>query len=1222
MGDCGYCDTGCERYAGSVSQLQDGVCQAACNTQLCDFDGGDCFDETHPYEVYVSSSTGVTAYGSWDNPYRSFHQSMQELWAPYTAIHMLKGTHLLGISASVADILVFEVWQGYVKIDTLFCTGKAGDHPECATSEATIQFTRSSVTISVNYDMLIENIIFRGGFSLVQGCTKSACTYCPAVHINLATGLMNDDRNKVINSGEYAEQSLCDFYQNSALIRMRPESSLTMSNVTFVDIKHQLKALILNECGDLSMNNVTFSDVMSRRLGLQGGIITQVPNAFYDPYYCGSFSLTNSLVELVNNGYEYSSTTYFSGFLWLDALRLINITNVEFRYNYCMVGKLQQIYGSALLHIQRFRQFILRNSFFNFNLVDTGSAFYINSALSIPLTITDGLAAEHTLQHVIVENNLFINNTGRRGAVIYIRFLNDHQNVLLRNNTFINNFATDVGVVDINNAYLLETFGSGQTLPVLYQGNLIDVVIPPVTMVWENLRFYSNYAPYVTFVTNVANFLISDIIYRDNGMSLSGIDFTSYVVTGYMTLPRIYMKDISPDIPQGDCAGSFLIENPYNMKAFDIVYDGSICPKGFPGMTVRGDTRNVRITQIDMVNLEFKNSIGSGMLALTVSLDLTLTTMIFRNNTNTNDELSVCINIKQTLPTHCVIRDSTFIGNKAVFSTIASVIGAKSLTFENIYAENNIALSTSAGLMFTPLVNEDSFITVKDTVFLNSSSLRSGMIFINEESGNMLNGGARITIIVENTTFAHNRADNNGCSLTITGFILLSNSSRISNSQFLDNTCKGGGSGLFANYLMGVIIIENSVFLRNIGEEGAAIYSTHQGTADHLTHLDIRNCVLSNNTGSNIVLIAGKNIPLFLTQNNTFQHNNGSCISITAGEWVDSASTYDSNSAFEGAVFTASTSTQVSLSFLKALRNEASIKGGVGSISTQSVVVCSNCTFTSNKCDEIGGVVSIDLKSMFNCSHCDFSSNTAVEKGSVIYSLFSTVSFKTSRIWSNHAINYGTLSITESSFFMSDSAMWENTAVNQSPGIIASVSNITLQRCNMTNQFGETGAFFFTAVTNLIIIEDSSFKNGSATFGGAFYSMIFSTFIIRRSAITDCSATSEGSVAQIRDSAFVLEQVTINKATTILSNGAFYLVQSSLNVTDCHFSNTQGNAIIGTTSLISVRNSTFEHMVAVYGSAINCIDCTSLIITSSIFTDNLSQKGGAIYSFTTGLMLE
>jgi len=89
---------------------------------------------------------------------------MQELWAPATLIHMLKGTHLLGVSASVADILVFEVWQGYVKIDTLFCTGKAGDHPECATTEATIQFTRSSVTISVNYDMLIENIVFEAGF--------------------------------------------------------------------------------------------------------------------------------------------------------------------------------------------------------------------------------------------------------------------------------------------------------------------------------------------------------------------------------------------------------------------------------------------------------------------------------------------------------------------------------------------------------------------------------------------------------------------------------------------------------------------------------------------------------------------------------------------------------------------------------------------------------------------------------------------------------------------------------------------------------------------------------------------------------------------------------------------------------------------------------------------------------------------------------------------------
>jgi hypothetical protein len=168
---------------------------------------------------------------------------------------------------------VFEAGQRYVEIDIIFCTGKAGDHPECATTEATIQFTRSSVTISIIHDMLFENIVFRGKFSLVQCCTKAACTYCSAVHINLTTGLMNDDRNKVINLGGYADQSLCEFFKNTALIRMRPKNSLIMTNITYVDVKHQLQALILNECGDLRMNNVTFSDVISRRSGLQAELL-------------------------------------------------------------------------------------------------------------------------------------------------------------------------------------------------------------------------------------------------------------------------------------------------------------------------------------------------------------------------------------------------------------------------------------------------------------------------------------------------------------------------------------------------------------------------------------------------------------------------------------------------------------------------------------------------------------------------------------------------------------------------------------------------------------------------------------------------------------------------------------------------------------------------------------------------------------------------------------
>ena len=96
---------------GPVVQLGDGECQTSCNTPLSDFDGGDCFNESQPYEVYVSSTTEVTSYGSRDNPYRSFLQALQELWAPATVIHILRGSHLLGISLAVSDILVFEVWQ-------------------------------------------------------------------------------------------------------------------------------------------------------------------------------------------------------------------------------------------------------------------------------------------------------------------------------------------------------------------------------------------------------------------------------------------------------------------------------------------------------------------------------------------------------------------------------------------------------------------------------------------------------------------------------------------------------------------------------------------------------------------------------------------------------------------------------------------------------------------------------------------------------------------------------------------------------------------------------------------------------------------------------------------------------------------------------------------------------------------------------------------------------
>ena len=46
MGDCGYCNLGCETHIGFQQDLNNGLCEEACDNSECAFDGGDCVRPT------------------------------------------------------------------------------------------------------------------------------------------------------------------------------------------------------------------------------------------------------------------------------------------------------------------------------------------------------------------------------------------------------------------------------------------------------------------------------------------------------------------------------------------------------------------------------------------------------------------------------------------------------------------------------------------------------------------------------------------------------------------------------------------------------------------------------------------------------------------------------------------------------------------------------------------------------------------------------------------------------------------------------------------------------------------------------------------------------------------------------------------------------------------------------------------------------------------------
>lgn len=610
---------------------------------------------------------------------------------------------------------------------------------------------------------------------------------------------------------------------------------------------------------------------------------------------------------------------------------------------------------------------------------------------------------------------------------------------------------------------------------------------------------------------------------------------------------------------------------------------------------------------------------GYGLLAIITPLDLTLRSLVFINNTNTYNEQSMCMQITPTTPRHIEVVDSVFQGNTAIYATVARISGASGLTLRNCNITDNRAISTSAGIMFTPLASQNTLITVTGCIFQNNTSLRTGVIYITEETGNMLISNSHASITVSDNTFRDNKTQYSGCSLTLSGFVVLSGDSSIRDNIYLNNICKEGGSGLFVSFVSGVLLVDNNRFEGNTGEAGTAIYSTHQGSLTSATYLSISNTVFVRNLGGSVVLIAGAQTPILLTSSNTFNENEGPCVSLTAAKWTDDSSIYLYTNSKEGGAFLARDYAVVELSNLTATGNSASIKGGVASISTHANVLCRDCELRDNSCLAIGGVVSIDQESIFECDGCSMTRNKAETQGSVIYAIFSSILLSKSDVSYNTATNYGSIVLVQSSCTVTNSTMKGNTADTQSPGFIMEMSRITIQNCSLTNQTGETGAFLFAAVYTTVHISDSSFSFGKANSGGALYCVVRCNITLFRSKFFNCTAPS-GSLAEFRDSSIVIEETQAVFLTSLISAGALQIIESNLTINRSYFADLVGNGATTVGSVVIVDETTFERIYSSFGSGVSTMDCTSLVITSSRFEDCVAKQGGAIYSYTTGFL--
>jgi hypothetical protein len=559
------------------------VCEEACNTAKCQYDGLDCVSELHPFPVYVSPAVSEPFLGTVESPFQFLSEALAQLQGNYAIVYLLAGTHRLqyasdGNGSPLAGISALEI-----TIETAICS----EMPVlgCSTDPAVIQLTPDLVSLVVTHNLTLRNVVVKGGFPLKPGCADAeTCTYCPVISWDSLSATYLNDRGQTIDISTYADQSLCDPYHNFVLIDIRPEANLTLLNVIFTDIRHQPLALISSTCGNLVLTNVKFRNIVPKRNGL--GVIMWTSMGSKEPYFCGSFIYDIGTVELLNNGYEINHDSYAAGFASFSAIYLLYIHSVSFLYNNAYIGEHRTDYTSSLIHVQNSRQIVLSDCLFEGNLADTGAGIIVQSELTMPIVNDNGVSKEHALVHIWIVRCQFVRNYARVGATFYVYFGEDHQNVVVENCTFVQNVAKELDVLAVIGSDVFEYMELGKTVQLIVNGVKTAVFIPPSYLTFQWAVVTDNRAPRSASFEHIGVFVLTNCTFERNGEPAPGTAETNWALQGYVDHSTTYAS-LPPALLSGmACTDIVNSVHILNYTATFSNFTQNYCSLGSPGISI------------------------------------------------------------------------------------------------------------------------------------------------------------------------------------------------------------------------------------------------------------------------------------------------------------------------------------------------------------------------------------------------------------------------------------------------------------------------------------------------------------------------------------------------------------------------------------------------------------------------------------------------------------
>lgn len=1180
-GDCFVCAVGCD-----VSAVGDGICDLSCLVEACNYDSGDCATVQTPNVIYAQPGSGGGA-GTSLNPYSGLNQALNSLWMPANLLYLLAGEYLL------TGALLAAAGLQYTELRTLFCA--VSSLPSCAVSRAVLRFTADFATFQVSHTVLIADMDIYGDFPLRPDCPL--CTYCPYVHKQKGTWV--DDLGREINPADYADISLCLAYSAKSLFQVTPNGQLTLENVSFIRFQQQLQAIISMQCGSLSLHDVTFT-VSAANSALIS--FTQAESSL--PYSCGSIEYVGGVVEGLNEGWAFRKDLTLGGALKAEGTLRVTLENVIFQDNSIAYGS----NGISLIDLYNCRQIALHNITFLRSISTFSPLISLRSSLHYPLVVdSNQTSVETALLHVSLTNLSFLRNIG--SGLLAVDMLLDQQNVEIRGWNATENMVVSGSLVRIAGSESDKAAFAGLITP-------SGVYYPPRHLAISHMTIFNNSIESLLSVADIGNFKAAHLTISSSGLSI-GASPSLYLLSiykGQHGIGQVYVSLVT-------CTTFVSVQNVGNVEIVNSMWTDNDCE--WPGVVLSGEST---ITTIS--NVTFVRNTGAGLITQYSTAVTTLSYLSFQNNSNPRTLDPPCLHFYPLSPTAISLYNSSFSHNSGGAAVTALVQNTSNLTVDGIQVTDHIGKYAGAGIIVAPVTTGPSQVSILRSEFRNCSSQNYGVIAFLDYSG-VLSGNtvAVVKVVISDCVFEKIDTEAQGAGVTINNYVHISADSQILRCSFSLCTSQRGGA-VYLSYQTGVIAIIASKFDKcGAPEGGAAVFAHQYPQTTQPTYVLLINSTVTNSRIGSAVYINGYDgsIINMTGSNNTFIGNLNTAYLMSGGALVDNGSTYSENSNRDGGCFVLKSSILTSTN-TQGTANHASGFGGFVFLTSSSTLNLTRSNLTSNWADELGGVVYADQSSTVSMRWVTAVGNRAGSRAAIAYFFTGTLRVTLSVFSMNVAGGFGGFELTQATASLRNSSMDGNKAGRHTPGLLLTDSTLTLSDCLFTNQIGQSGVFIQSQSRSNVTATRCVFQQGKASDqGGAIYVGLSSALVLVDCRVEDCSAQSDGGGVMVSSSSLEVDGLELKRVQCGGLGGGIRAESTTVLIKNSIFSDLIGSAISGEdlTSL-SVSETQFTDIAADKGAGIELLNCKSVVLISNSYVGLQAASGGAIAVETSlsGLYME